>query len=217
MSKGFEKSKTSSLLWYSCMRTFSGSITLSFTVQIESPLQFTQWDEYTTETKKFVIHKREISSFKGINHFTSELSCVPRALGFVGEFSHPLTFIIGCSFCRRLVVFQHIPWFIQFIDEKEDPYFSLKSSLRKKWLDKFKDAGVEAIFCGHLHRNAGGEYRGMQVVVTSAIGGQLGNDKSGARIVKVLEDKINHKYYAIEDLPMKNWTTTFTILKHYYI
>lgn len=65
-------------------------------------------------------------------------------------------------------------------------------------------AGVEAVFCGHYHQNAGGAYKGIDVVVTSAIGGQLGNDKSGARIVNVLENGISHKYYAINELPLNN-------------
>ncbi|KAL0271103.1 UNVERIFIED_CONTAM: hypothetical protein PYX00_008310 [Menopon gallinae] len=105
---------------------------------------------------------------------------------------------------KRLVIFQHIPWFINSVDEKEDPIFTLKPEVRRKWLDKFKEGGVEAIFCGHRHMNGGGEYRGMKIVVTTAIGAQLGNDKSGARIVKMLENKIDHKYYAIDDLPLKN-------------
>jgi hypothetical protein len=38
-------------------------------------------------------------------------------------------------------------------------------------------------------------------VVTSAIGGQLGNDQSGFRVVKILDNLITHKYYALEDVP----------------
>jgi serine/threonine-protein phosphatase CPPED1 len=41
------------------------------------------------------------------------------------------------------------------------------------------------------------------MVTTSAIGAQLGDDKSGMRLVKVLEDAIEHKYYALEDFPEK--------------
>ena len=88
-------------------------------------------------------------------------------------------------------------------DEEDVFYFALNKEIRKKWLDKFKESGVEGIFAGHYHRNAGGEYRGMKVVTTSAIGGQLGNDQSGARVVKVMEDKIEHEYYAIKDLPLQ--------------
>lgn len=118
--------------------------------------------------------------------------------------------IIFCVYSRRIVVFQHIPWFLNSADEADTVYFTLKTVIRKTWLDKFKDAGVEAIFCGHYHRNAGGSYRDMDVVTTSAIGGQLGVDKSGARIVKVLDNKIQHQYYAIEELPLR---TEFWLVK----
>ena len=40
-----------------------------------------------------------------------------------------------------------------------------------------------------------------KVIVTSAVGAQLGTDVSGARIVRVLDNEIRHEYYAIEDLP----------------
>ena len=55
------------------------------------------------------------------------------------------------------------------------------------------------IFCGHYHRNAGGFYNGIEQVVTSAVSAQLGNDKSGIRIVNVFEDKITHKYVNLEN------------------
>ncbi|KFM81498.1 Calcineurin-like phosphoesterase domain-containing protein 1, partial [Stegodyphus mimosarum] len=72
-------------------------------------------------------------------------------------------------------------------------------------LEKFYEANVKAIFCGHYHRNVGGFYKDMEVVVTSAIGYQLGSDESGLRIVKLGENSIDHKYYAFGDVP-KNIT-----------
>ncbi|KAH6942876.1 hypothetical protein HPB50_011388 [Hyalomma asiaticum] len=62
-------------------------------------------------------------------------------------------------------------------------------------------SGVRAIFCGHYHRNAGGFYKDMEVVVTSAVGAQLGCDTHGLRVVKVGENKIEHQYYALDDIP----------------
>ena len=63
--------------------------------------------------------------------------------------------------------------------------------------------GVRSIFCGHYHGNAGGFDEGMEVIVTSAIGAQLREDKSGLRIVKVLENEINHQYYELDNIPQK--------------
>ena len=64
-------------------------------------------------------------------------------------------------------------------------------------------SGVRSIFCGHYHRNAGGFDENMEVIVTSAIGAQLGEDKSGLRIVKVLENEIKHDYYDLDNIPQK--------------
>lgn len=101
---------------------------------------------------------------------------------------------------NHVIVFQHIPLFLRNPDEEKE-YFNFEVELRKKLLKKFHDAGVRAIFCGHYHRNAGGFYKDLEVVVTSAVGCQLGTDKSGFRVVKVDENSIKHKYYAFEDAP----------------
>ncbi len=63
--------------------------------------------------------------------------------------------------------------------------------------------GVRYIFCGHYHRNAGGTYKDMELIVTSALGCPLGEEKSGLRIVKVTEEAITHKYYEVKDIPAK--------------
>ncbi|KAK7869703.1 hypothetical protein R5R35_011773 [Gryllus longicercus] len=102
----------------------------------------------------------------------------------------------------RVVLLQHIPWFLKSTDEEvEKSYFTLSKEVQRAMLDKLVDAGVEKAFCGHYHRNAGGTYKTMEVVVSSAIGGQLGPDKSGIRVVKVYKDKIEHEYYPIDDIP----------------
>lgn len=71
-------------------------------------------------------------------------------------------------------------------------------------LDKFNRSGVRAIFCGHYHRNAGGRYKNLEVIVTSAVGAQIPtidsreiDFKSGYRIVEVDETKLEHKYVEI--------------------
>ena len=69
-------------------------------------------------------------------------------------------------------------------------------------LEKFHSAGVKKIFCGHYHRTAGGMYKSMEEVVTSAIGLQLGVDKSGVRLVRVNENDIEHQYFETEDIPL---------------
>lgn len=101
---------------------------------------------------------------------------------------------------QHVVVFQHIPWFL-FKPDEEKEYFNIDKDLRIKMLKKLQEAGVKIIFCGHYHRNAGGSYENLEVVTTSAIGAQLGTDKSGMRIIRVFPETIKHDYYALEDLP----------------
>lgn len=64
----------------------------------------------------------------------------------------------------------------------------------------FPSAGVKAVFSGHYHRNAGGAHGGLDMVVSSAIGCQLGEDAPGARVVVVTADAVRHRYYSLEQL-----------------
>ncbi|XP_073503798.1 serine/threonine-protein phosphatase CPPED1 [Phyllobates terribilis] len=101
--------------------------------------------------------------------------------------------------CQRVIILQHIPLFLQNPDE-DNNYFNLEKSLRQELLEMFHKAGVKAIFSGHYHRNAGGTYKDIDMVVTSAIGCQLGEDQHGFRVVVITEEKIVHRYYSLDQL-----------------
>lgn len=101
---------------------------------------------------------------------------------------------------KHIIIFQHIPWFLSTHDEEKD-YFNIELNTRLTMLEKFYSAGVKKIFCGHYHRNAGGMYKSMEEVVTNAIGLQLGQDRSGVRLVRVTETDIEHKYFSTEEIP----------------
>ncbi|KAJ7305789.1 hypothetical protein JRQ81_010155 [Phrynocephalus forsythii] len=101
--------------------------------------------------------------------------------------------------CKHAIVFQHIPLFLREPEEDHD-YFNLEPSIRRELLEKFCKAGVKAVFSGHFHRNAGGFYKGLDMVVSSAIGCQLGEDTHGIRLVAVTAEKIVHKYYSLNEL-----------------
>ncbi|XP_033022936.1 serine/threonine-protein phosphatase CPPED1 isoform X2 [Lacerta agilis] len=60
--------------------------------------------------------------------------------------------------------------------------------------------GVKAVFSGHYHQNAGGFYKNIEMVVSSAIGCQLGKDTHGLRVVAVTPEKIVHRYYSLNEL-----------------
>ena len=104
---------------------------------------------------------------------------------------------------KHKMVFQHIPWFLKTPEEPKQ-YFNIEIDLRKKMLNKFKSSNVNKIFCGHYHRNAGGwDGPSLELVVTSAIGCQIGKDPHGMRIVKVHENSVTHEYHSLEDCPTK--------------
>ncbi|XP_028332661.1 serine/threonine-protein phosphatase CPPED1 isoform X1 [Gouania willdenowi] len=100
---------------------------------------------------------------------------------------------------KHVIVFQHIPLYLKRPDE-EDDYFNLQKTVRQNLLDKFKKAGVKAVFSGHYHRNAGSCHGGLDMVVSSAIGCQLGEDTHGVRIVVVTADSVVHRYHSLEQL-----------------
>ncbi|NWS40043.1 CPPED phosphatase, partial [Probosciger aterrimus] len=101
--------------------------------------------------------------------------------------------------CKHIIVFQHIPLFLRKPDEDHD-YFNLEKSVRQELMEKFHKAGVKAVFSGHYHRNAGGSYAGLEMVVSSAIGCQLGEDTHGLRVVVVTDEKVAHQYYSLDEL-----------------
>ncbi|CAK8695626.1 serine/threonine-protein phosphatase CPPED1-like [Clavelina lepadiformis] len=115
----------------------------------------------------------------------------------------------GNSSCQHVVILMHIPPFIDSLEES-NTYFSIPVSRRLALLRQFSHAGVEKVFSGHYHRNSGsvwteqkqdGSSVEIEVVVSSALGAQLGGDQSGIRVVKVLKNAISHSYYTISDIP----------------
>ncbi|CAL9702283.1 unnamed protein product [Knipowitschia caucasica] len=100
---------------------------------------------------------------------------------------------------KHVLVFQHIPLYLKSPDEDDD-YFNLRREVRQQLMDKFKRAGVRAVFSGHYHRNAGGCHDGLDMVVSSAVGCQLGQDTHGLRVVVVTEAAVVHRYYSLEQL-----------------
>lgn len=101
---------------------------------------------------------------------------------------------------KHLFVLQHFPWFIKDMKEKEE-WNNIAIEQREKMLNLFKDAGVKAVFTGHLHGNNENQFDNIKLITTSAIGYQSPNatskSKSGYRIVNVTEDKFDYVYHEI--------------------
>jgi len=70
---------------------------------------------------------------------------------------------------KHLVAMCHIPPFC-FDMKEDDCNFNWPAEKRRKWLDMMVGAGVKKIYCAHYHHHARGIYKGLEVVVASALG-----------------------------------------------
>lgn len=101
---------------------------------------------------------------------------------------------------KRIMIFQHHPWFLTRADEP-DQYFNLPLATRRGFLDLFRDADVSHVFAGHYHRNAFGRDGPLEMVTTGPVGKPLGADSSGVRIVIVDGTRVSHRYYSLDSIP----------------
>ncbi|MBK7132760.1 MAG: metallophosphoesterase [Bacteroidales bacterium] len=103
---------------------------------------------------------------------------------------------------KNVILFTHYPFFINSFDEA-DQYFNITVETRKRYLELFKEYGVDAVFAGHLHNNGSGKYGDMQMITTSAVGKPLGKADSGIRVIKVYPDRVESVYYTLNEIPFQ--------------
>jgi 3',5'-cyclic AMP phosphodiesterase CpdA len=101
---------------------------------------------------------------------------------------------------RRLVVFQHHPWFLADAGEA-DQYFNIPKPARERYLELLRKFGVTHVFAGHYHRNAEAHAGELEMITTGPVGKPLGNARSGIRVVKVTDSGIEHRYYDFGEMP----------------
>jgi len=106
------------------------------------------------------------------------------------------------SGARHIVVFQHHPWFLKSAGEP-DQYFNIPLARRAALLALFREFGVRYLFCGHYHRNAEATDGPLNAITTGAVGKPLGGAKSGFRVAIVRDDRIDHRFYELGDLPVR--------------
>jgi serine/threonine-protein phosphatase CPPED1 len=98
------------------------------------------------------------------------------------------------------ILFCHYPFYNTDPGEAES-YSNISPEYREKYLSLFKNHKVDAVFSGHLHNNKELTYGNIMLITTSALGKPLGKAPSGMRIVKVYNDRIEHNFYGIDELP----------------
>ncbi len=99
---------------------------------------------------------------------------------------------------KRVIIFQHIPFFLKTADEP-DQYFNIPKQHRARYLALFHEFGVQHIFAGHLHRSTEGRDGDLSMVTTGPIGMPLGSELSGFRIVRL--DSMQHPYISLGSIP----------------
>lgn len=125
---------------------------------------------------------------------------------------------------KHLLLFGHHPLFLQSDEEGEDDavlgfstfttrkgqavsipnsYFHVPLERRRPILELMKEHGASHFFSGHWHQCglSVSERYGVQNVITSAVGLQIGQDTPGFRLVRVFEDAVDHRYVALEAMP----------------
>jgi serine/threonine-protein phosphatase CPPED1 len=98
------------------------------------------------------------------------------------------------------IIFCHYPFFINDPDEAE-VYSNIRPATRMLYLELFKEAGVDAIYAGHLHKNTTAKYGSVEMTATSAAGMPHSEAPSGFRVVIVRPAGIESTYYGLDEVP----------------
>ncbi len=101
---------------------------------------------------------------------------------------------------QHIMLFTHYPLFNKTANEPT-AYSNIDQEYREKYLRLFSDSRVTAVFSGHHHNNGLSTYENIQLVTTSSLGKPLGKAPSGFRIIKVYDDKIEHEFFGLDELP----------------
>jgi len=101
---------------------------------------------------------------------------------------------------QKVLVFQHIPYFLKDAGEKDD-YFNIPLAARTKYLDFLSAHHVHFVFAGHYHRTAGGPDGSLTEVVTGAVGMPLGGSSSGFRLVQLGPSGMKTAWYCLGNIP----------------
>lgn len=103
---------------------------------------------------------------------------------------------------NHIFVLVHHPWFINNPDEA-DIYENIPLSERKDYLPLMERYGVDFSVAGHYHKEAFARAGGLSMITTGAVGRTLGKDPVGFRVFKVYKDRVEHKYYPLDQVPEK--------------
>jgi len=99
---------------------------------------------------------------------------------------------------RRIVLFQHHPWFWERSDEPES-IETVSLAAREKWLPRLAENGVAAVFAGHAHANWRGRYGEMEMITVGPVARPFYDGVSGLMIVEVGAGGLRCRYREIPE------------------
>ena len=103
--------------------------------------------------------------------------------------------------CRFIFVVAHIPFLITEFDE-DDNYSNIPQSQRYRYFVLFEQYGVNAVFCGHLHKPATAQHSGIDYFTCGSTGKQLGGFP-GMNLIQVFPDYYTVAYKALDNFPRR--------------
>ena len=105
----------------------------------------------------------------------------------------------GRGIARTVLFLHHPPFGTDALES--DSSAAIPGAQRGPLLELLRSHNVEAVFAGHWHKNAISFDGPMQVVISGPVGYPLGDDPSGIRIVSVYDDRVEHHYYGLDEVP----------------
>ena len=103
---------------------------------------------------------------------------------------------------KPIILAAHFPIFTVVPDEPET-YENLPLPMREKYMALFEKYGVDTYLAGHQHKCMGAQHNGIDYVIASALGRQLGSDTHGYTIVTVEDGKVAGRYVTVEEMENK--------------
>ena len=103
---------------------------------------------------------------------------------------------------NHTIVFMHHPLFGQSADEPDDGVAIIPRERRRIILDLLRKDETSGVFAGHWHRNNYAADGDMLMVISGPVGFPIADDPSGLRIVKVYDDRVEHEYFGMDDVPI---------------
>ena len=100
----------------------------------------------------------------------------------------------------HIVIFLHHPLY-SYDPGEEDSWAVIPLNKRSVLLDLFETHRVSAVFSGHWHKCHYLNHKDIQMVTTGPVGYPLGDDPSGFRIIKISQNRVEHQYYGLDQIP----------------